>query len=408
MKILLINHYTGSPKYGMEFRPYYFAKKWVDLGNDVTIIGASFSHLRSTQPKIESNFQEEKIDGINYIWVKTPKYEGNGIKRFLNMLLFIVNLLLKARSITKKVKPNVVIASSTYPLDIFPAKLIATKTRAELIFEIHDLWPLSPMILGKMSKYHPFIMLMQLAENLACKWSHKVVSILPLAKEYLVKHGMAEDKFFHIPNGIVIEDWMNAVDIPELHKSEIERLKKEGKFLVCYAGAHGLANALESFVWTAKFIKNPKIHLILVGDGLEKQNLMKIANKENLVNLTFLPPVPKRAIPNLFKEMDVLFFSLQKCSLFKYGISPNKLIDYMMAKKPIISAVEAGNDMVKEAGCGITVEPENIMEYVKSIEELFKISEKERILMGEKGRNYVLKNHDINELATKFLKLMES
>lgn len=407
MKILLINHYAGSQKYGMEFRPYYFAKKWVDLGNDVTIMGASFSHLRSIQPKIECNFQEEKIDGINYIWVKTPKYKGNGIKRFVNMLIFVASLLLKAKSIAKKVEPNVVIASSTYPLDIFPAKLIAKKTGAKLIFEIHDLWPLSPMILGKMPKYHPFIMLIQLAENFACKWSDKVVSILPLAKEYLVEHGMDDGKFFHIPNGVVVEDWMNAEDIPELHKRKIERLKREGKFLICYAGAHGLANALESFVRAAKLIKNPQIHLILVGDGLEKQNLIKIANQENLVNITFLPPVPKRAIPNLLKEMDVLFFSLQKCSLFKYGISPNKLIDYMMAKKPIISAVEAGNDIVKEAGCGLTVEPENIMEYVKSIEELFKISEKERILMGEKGREYVLKNNNINDLATKVFKEME-
>lgn len=408
MNILLINHYAGSTKYGMEFRPYYFAKKWVEEGNNVTIIGASFSHLRSIQPSIESNFHKETIDGINYIFIKTPSYKGNGLKRFINMVAFVLSLTLKAKSLAKMFHPDVVIASSTYPLDIFPCRLIAKKTKAKLIFEVHDLWPLSPMVLGKMSKWHPFIVLMQLAENAACKWSDKIVSILPLAKDHLIQHGMAKEKFVHIPNGIVVEEWMDRCEIPEMHKYELQKLKKDGKFLVCYAGSHGLANSLESFIRSAKFIKNPNIHLVLVGDGPLKQKLIKFATNEKLLNITFLPSVPKKSIPNLLKEMDVLFFSLQKCSLFKYGISPNKLIDYMMAGKPIISAVEAGNDMVKEAECGITVEPGNINEYVEAMETLFKLSQSERNEMGERGRNYVLKNHNINNLAIKFLLEMES
>ena len=106
----------------------------------------------------------------------------------------------------KLFNPNIVIASSTYPLDIIPAFLIAKKTRAKLIFEVHDLWPLSPIELGGMSPFHPYIMIMQWAENFAYRVSHKVVSILPKTKSHMQKHGLGPDKFAHIPNGIDIID----------------------------------------------------------------------------------------------------------------------------------------------------------------------------------------------------------
>ena len=86
MNILLINHYSGSSLYGMEYRPYYFARQWKKMGHKVSIIAASFSHVRTIQPKCIRPFTIEIIDGIKYIWIKTPKYYGNGIKRVINML----------------------------------------------------------------------------------------------------------------------------------------------------------------------------------------------------------------------------------------------------------------------------------------------------------------------------------
>jgi glycosyltransferase involved in cell wall biosynthesis len=404
MNILLINHYAGSKMHGMEYRPYYLAREWVKSGNKTTIICASFSHVRTVQPKFKGLFYKESIEGIDYIWFKTPKYSGNGFKRFVNMLSFVFGLFLKIGYIKNNVKPDVVIASSTYPLDIFPARVISKRSKASLIFEVHDLWPLSPMILGGMSKYHPFILLMQFAENCACKWADKIVSILPLAKEHFIEHGMKTDKFVHIPNGIVVEEWVDKVNfLPEVHNNEIKRLREEGKFLICYAGAHGLANSLKSFVESAKLVEDKNIHLLLVGDGPEKQNLLTFAEKEKIRNISFLPSVPKNAIPALLQSVDVLFFSLQKCSLFKYGISPNKLIDYMMAGKPIISAVEAGNDMVSETGCGITVEPGDKYAYAESMQKLSLLSEVERKKIGLRGKNYILENHDYNVLSKKFL-----
>ena len=207
MNILLINHYVGSPKYGMEYRPYYIAREWVKTGHNVTIVGASFSHLRSQNPVVQQSLTGEIVDGIHYEWIKTPSYEGNGIGRIRNMISFIIQLKFYLQKLMATRKFDVVIASSTYPLDIYPARMLKKKSGTKLVFEVHDLWPLSPKELGNIPAWHPYIMLMQKAENDAYRFCDKVVSILPCAKTHMVEHGLHPDKFVHIPNGISMDEW---------------------------------------------------------------------------------------------------------------------------------------------------------------------------------------------------------
>jgi len=409
MNILLINHYAGAPQYGMEYRPYYLAREWVKMGHKVVITSASFSHLRSKQPKVNGNISEELIDDIQYIWIKTPSYEGNGIRRVQNMLTFVGKLISLSRRLSKKLKPDVVIASSTYPLDIFPAYLVSRFSKAKLIFEVHDLWPLTPIELGKMSKWHPFIVILQIAEDFAYKHADKVISILPKALEYMVSRGLDPKKFVYIPNGIDIDEWQSFnTQLPEEHKEIIERLKKEGKFLVGYTGSFGVANALDYFVESTNYLKDLPVVLILVGQGPEKEKLQKYVEENNLNNVVFLPPVPKNSIPELLSKMDILYISLRKSPLFRFGISPNKLFDYMMAGKPIINAISAGNDLVAESGCGISIPPEDPVAIAEAIKKLIDMSPLEREEMGRRGREYVIKNHDYKVLAKRFLEAMNA
>ena len=124
MNITIINHYAGSPYHGMEFRPYYFAKYWIKDGHKVTIIASSYSHLRKNQPKF-SAFQMikgEYIDDIKYIWIRGNTYMGNGLFRFINLFWFISLLSLTINRLIKKT--DLIITSSTYPLDIYPALLL--------------------------------------------------------------------------------------------------------------------------------------------------------------------------------------------------------------------------------------------------------------------------------------------
>jgi len=407
MNILLINHYVGSPKHGMEYRPYYIAREWVKAGHSVTIVAASFSHLRSTNPAVQQLLTDEIIDGIHYMWIRTPSYKGNGIGRINNILSFIVQLRSYLKKAILEQHYDAVIASSTYPLDIYPARMLQRKTGARFVFEVHDLWPLSPMELGKIPAWHPYIMLMQKAENDAYRYCDKVVSILPCAADHMVKHGLYPDKFVHIPNGILVEEWEKIGDLPLEHRNIIMRLKKEGKFIVGYAGGHAISNSLQTLIDAAEQCKNENFIFVLVGHGQEKKNLQIEAVKRGLSNIVFLPAVNKTSMANILDMFDICFIGWQRNKLYRFGISPNKIMDYMMAAKPIIHAVEAGNDPVKEAGCGISVPPEDPAAIADAIRKMVAMGQSERENMGQRGKEYVLKNHDYRVIAKQFLEVLK-
>src|SRR5688500_14922263 len=112
MNILYINHYAGSIYHGMEYRPYYLAREWIKLGHNITIIAANNSHIRNKNiiiPKPE-NYLTEYIDGIKYIWCKTPEYSGNGVKRVINIFAFLVKVRKLVPQLLQDITPDLVIA----------------------------------------------------------------------------------------------------------------------------------------------------------------------------------------------------------------------------------------------------------------------------------------------------------
>jgi glycosyltransferase involved in cell wall biosynthesis len=400
MRILILNHYAGSPYHGMEYRPYYVSREWVKSGHVVTIVAATQSHIRTHNPDYKKKVTEEHIDGIKYVWIRTRKYTGNGIGRVLNMLDYIKGVYNMMPQLIKE-NPDAVIASSTYPLDNYPAYKIAKKINAKYVYEVHDLWPLSPMELGGYSKYHPFIFLMQMAENFAYKHVDKVVSILPCAEKHMIDHGLREGKFIHIPNGISLDEKNSG----EYLNEDVQRSIPPDKFIVAYTGTVGLGNAVDTLLKSAAILQNeyPEIFFIIIGKGPEKENIVKIKNELELNNLIIMDSIPKQQIQNLLAKIDVVYIGLQKQSLFRFGISPNKFFDYMYAGKPVVQAIEAGNDMVADANCGITVEPENPQAIADGILKLYTMSRKEREKLGNNGKQYVLANHAYHILAKQFL-----
>lgn len=403
MNILYINHYAGGPKYGMEFRPYYLAREWVRAGHRVTIVAASESHVRSSQPSLPGRFAREQIEGIQFVWCRTPGYRGNGVGRVLNIVTFLRRLAQWRQWLD--FKPDVVIASSTYPADIWPARRIASQHRATLVWEVHDLWPLSPIELGGMSPAHPFILWMQLAENAACRAADVVVSMLPKADAHLREHGMQAHKFVYVPNGIDPSEWSDPEPhpLPQAHLDALAAARARGDLVVAYAGAHGVANALDCMLSAASLCRDEPVTWLLVGGGPEKEPLRQRAKSDGLQRLVMLDPVPKAAIPTLLRAMDVLYIGLQREPLFRFGISPNKLMDYMMAGRPVICAIDAGNDPVAEARCGETIRPEDPQALADAVRRMLARPDGEREAMGRAGRAYAESHHLYPRLAQRFI-----
>jgi len=406
MNILLINHYAGSTRHGMEYRPYYLAREWVKDGHNVQILAASHSHYRALQPEMSAEIHDEICDGISYRWYRAPEYSGNGIGRVGNIVMFLWKITMDGKKIADEFKPDVVIASSTYPMDIWPARRIAMRAKAQLIYEVHDLWPLSPIELGNMSRKHPFIVWCQWAEDYAYRHCNKVVSMLPKTQAHMVSHGMLPEKFSYIPNGIDTEEWEVIERLPVDIQAQLAIIKESGQPVVGYTGTHGLANALDVLLDAAKLAVD-KFKVVLVGNGPERERLMKRVVDEEIGNVILLPAIPKASIPAFLAEIDIAFIGWHESPLYRFGISPNKLMDYMMAEKPVVHSVSAGNDPVAEAGCGLTVAPGDPMAIRDGIIELAEMTSEARSELGKKGRKFILKNQTYAVLAKRFLGVIE-
>lgn len=404
MNILIINHYAGSPRYGMEFRPYYLAREWVKQGHSVTIIGASFSHLRLLNPMVKNDFQDEIIDGVRFVWLKTPKYNSS-LSRIWNIFSFVWKLSTHVKKIARLYRPNLVIASSTYPIDNIPAHKIACLAGAKYTYEVHDLWPLSPMLIGGYSKNHPFIQVMQWGENYAYRHVDKVISLLWNSEDHMRKHGLPSGKFVCIPNGFDPSEWTNKAFEQVLPSAHMETFNKlQGKIIVGFAGGFAASGALMTFVKAANCLKNrDDLAFVLVGRGPEEDHLREYVSAHDLQNVSFLPAIPKKMIPTLLHHFDIAYMGGIHSLLHRYGTSYNKLTDYLLSAKPIIQALDEPGSIVERLNCGIRVEAENSKLVVEAIESLTALSAAEREAIGLRGRDYALMHLPWSNLADHFL-----
>ena len=404
MNILYINHYAGSLDMGMEFRPFYLAREWQKMGHKVRIVAADYSHLRKVNPVVKKDFDIQTIEGIEYQWIKTSKYQGNGMARAKTMMEFCTKLHLHARTIVEEFHPNLVIASSTYPLDTYPAQRIAHIGNCKYYHEVHDMWPSTLYEVGGMSRHNPFVVLMQIAENSAYSNCDKCISLLPFAESYMKKHGLKDGCFLNIQNGIVESDWENYETIPDEHRKLFEEL--QDKFVVGYFGGHAISNALDKCLDVAKNIKEKgesDIHFVFVGDGVEKQRLVERAEKESISNVHFLPPVSKRAVPDLLHYFDCSYMSGLDSPLYRFGLCLNKMYDSMMAGIPIVCAFNAPDTLVRTYNCGYQCDPSDEEGVVQSILNIKNMSIEDRKQLGDNGKKAILNSFTFRRLAEEFL-----
>ena len=215
---------------------------------------------------------------------------------------------------------------------------------------------------------------MQKAEDFAYKHADKVVSLLPKASEYMQSRGMDPDKFVYIPNGIDVRAWQDEMDnLPNEYQNKLSKIRLEYQFIVGYAGGMGESNALEYLMQAAKLV--PNIAIILVGSGIHKLKL--IEDTKQLKNIFFLDAVKKTQVAKFLSNCDTLYIGWHNLPIYRFGICPNKLFDYMLAKKPVIHAVTAGNDLVQTSNCGVSVSAGNVVEIARAIKLMASLKKEE-------------------------------
>jgi glycosyltransferase involved in cell wall biosynthesis len=165
----------------------------------------------------------------------------------------------------------------------------------------------------------------------------------------------------------------------------------------------GLPNALDTLLDAAALLRTAPLQIVLVGSGHEQARLAQRVADEGLDHVRFLPPIPKAQIPSFLTAIDIAFIGWQRVPIYRFGIAPNKLMDYMMAGCAVLHAVEAGNDPVAEAGAGLTVAPESPEAVADGLQRLAALDAADRHAMGDRGRAFVLAHHTYPVLARRFL-----
>jgi glycosyltransferase involved in cell wall biosynthesis len=224
----------------------------------------------------------------------------------------------------------------------------------------------------------------------------KIIILMPNAYSVFESMGINKEKVIWIPNGINLNYLKNIVPNPTSTDDKY--------FKIMFAGSLNNANSIETLLAAAKIVQNSYSNRILFevyGKGNEEAKLLLLKKSLDLYNFKFRGSVLKRDIYKVLSNADVLWAGQKKKNIYKYGISFNKLFDYLAAGKPIIFSSNAFNNPVAEAGAGLTVPPEDPEAVAEAIIKLYNISKEERNQMGENGRKYVERNYSISVLVDK-------
>lgn len=395
MNIWIFNHHALTPDMSGGTRHYDFAKELIKRGHTVTIVASSFHYSKYKEMKDYKNkdYLCEKIDGIDFIWIKTPAYFGNGISRVRNMISYTYKVLKYIPKLNLS-KPDIIVGSSVHLFAVWSAYKLSCRYKTPFIMEVRDLWPQTLIDMG-ISKWHPFIILLGLLERYLYKKADKIISNLPYAYDYIGKF-VKKEKFIWISNGV---DLSNIKYIPK---------EKNEKFIISYTGAIGIANNLKILLDVAKKLKdNENIYFRLVGEGAEKEKLKAFVKENNLSNVSIENSVAKNEVTNILQNSDILFLSLKDSPLYRFGISLNKLFDYMASGRVIIFSGNSKNNPIKDANAGYSIAPDDVEVLEKTILEIYNLSQEKRDTIGQKIRKYAEDNYSIEILVDKFEKLLE-
>lgn len=391
MKIWLVNHYAVPPSQNGGTRHYSLSKELIDKGHDVLLIASSYSHATHTDVLSASeSHRKDVIDGVPFLWLKTPAYSGNTRDRLKNVLKFTQSVCART-GLKNEPEPDVIIGSSQHLFACVAAYRLARHYKVPFVFEVRDLMPQTLIDLAGMSKRHPIVVVMGIMERYLYRRAARIITLLPRAIDHMVDKGAAREKIVWLPNGVNCR----AIKVTEPLPDDV--------FTIIYAGSHGQANGLDSILDAAVLVKTKaaqlKFRIRMIGSGPEKERLQKRAQDEKIEDVVFEAPVSKEQIFDVMQEADAFIVTLKNLSLYRWGMSLNKLFDYMASARPVLFGADIQDNPIETANAGITFTPEDADAMADAIIQLAGTSSEERWQMGLRGRGYVEEHHDFVKLA---------
>ncbi|WP_148624611.1 glycosyltransferase family 4 protein [Aliarcobacter cryaerophilus] len=397
MNILCISKYASPPNYSkVPARLFILAKEFIKTGHKVTLITSDSNHF-AIYPNTDKIHNFEMVEGVSLCWIKTKKYiKTASLARVLSWFDFERKLF--KLDLKKIDKPDVIIVSSLSIFSIFYGYFLKKKFNSFLVFEIRDIWPLTMTEEGGFSKCHPLVLLIGFIEKFGYKKADLIVGTMPKLDLH-VKNILGYEKPFHCsPLGFDPANYKEEF----LDNNPFDNIFPKNKIIVGYAGSMGITNALESFVKTIKLLKdNESIHFMLVGSGDLKANFEQ--ELKNCKNVTFLPRIGQNEVKYFLQKCDILYLSTKDSKVWEYGQSMNKVVEYMVAGKPIIASYTGYPSMINEANCGLFIKSSNTEDLKKAILNITTLTLEDIKHLGENGKKWIYENRKYSKLANDYI-----
>ena len=404
MNIWLINHYAVPPKYYPLARQTYFAKYLMAMGHTVTIFAASSVHNSDVNLITDGRkWRAEMVDGVHYVYIKCCDYQGSGLKRIYNICEFAWKLPGVCKHFEK---PDAIVATSMPPTSCAMGVHLGRKWGCKTVAEIADLWPESIVAFGIAGPRNPAVIALRWLEKWIYKKADAVVFTMEGAYDYIVEQGWEKDiprsKVHYINNGVDLE----LFDYNKEHfRVEDPDLDDPNIFKVVYTGSIRRVNNLGLLLDAAKCVKDPRVKLLIWGDGDEREALEQRVRDEKIANVEFKGRVEKKYVPSIVSRSDLNLVHWEQAPLLKYGVSYNKLFDYMAAGRPIFSTVRPGYSIWGKYDCGRDTEDTRPEPLARELEKMAGLPPEELSRLGENARKGA-RDYDFRVLTQKLLNVI--
>ena len=401
MKILFISKYATPPDYGTLSRICYLSEEMNSLGADVSVLTSDSNHFGKF-PKYKKIYNKLNTEKYKVKIIRTIKYKKtNSLKRILSWIDFEVKVFFLL-FLKREYLPDIIVVSSLSFFSILNGILYKFFFKVPLVFEIRDIWPLTLTAEGGYKSKNPLIMLMSSIEKIGYKHSDLVVGTMPGLDKHLEKLNIKNKRFFCSPLGFNEKSYLDKKN------QELQQIMNldDKKITIGYAGSMGITNALDNFIETIISMKdNPNVKFALVGSG-DLRNIY-YEKLKNLNNVIFGPKISPTLVPYFLDKCDILYLSTHDSEVWEYGQSMNKVVDYMLAGKAIIASYSGMQSMINEANCGEFVSTKDSKKLKQIFEKYISLGKLHLLEIGQRGKDWLLKNRSYKKLASNYLKELE-
>jgi glycosyltransferase involved in cell wall biosynthesis len=411
VKILYVSQYFPPEMGAPAARAAELAHHWAEAGHTVSVLTGFPNHPTGVVPaewraRLRRLVYHEKAGRVDvfrtWLW---PLPNRKAHERMRNYASFCISAALRGLTLPR---PDVIIGTSPQLLVGLAGWWIAFARQIPLVFEVRDLWPESLTAVGVGNQDSLLHHSLAAIARFLYERSDRIVVVSPAFKERLIEDWrVPAEKIAIVSNGVETDLFIPAT--AAANETLRKQLGAENKFLVCYVGTMGMAHGLETLLNAAAQLQrqNSNVVFLLVGEGAEKERIKVLAQSQALANVRFLDQQPRATIPAFISASDACLVLLKKTDVFKTVI-PTKMLEFMACARPVILGVEGqAQQIIKEAGAGIAIEPENAEALVQAIHQLAGNRPLCKAL-GKNGREHILQHFSRASTAEKYIQLLRA